>query len=188
VKRVSAGRLPLFAVTKKPRDTLSSRCCLSTRPLPSPFSPSPYRLENEASGRAVDSLVNYETVKYFNNEAYEVRLRAAAAGCVAWDRGALRAASLAEPVGMESYLQHVNRFCATGSFLATSVPSLPPYVLPLPLPPPPGLALRRRAGETGLLLAAHTVLPLAAQLRAVRHLHRGADGGDGHGGAGRRGG
>jgi ATP-binding cassette, subfamily B (MDR/TAP), member 7 len=30
------------------------------------------RLENEASNRAVDSLINYESVKYFNNEALEV--------------------------------------------------------------------------------------------------------------------
>ena len=29
------------------------------------------RLENEASGRVVDSLLNYETVKYFNNEKHE---------------------------------------------------------------------------------------------------------------------
>ena len=28
-------------------------------------------LENEASSKAVDSLINYETVKYFNNEEYE---------------------------------------------------------------------------------------------------------------------
>jgi len=31
------------------------------------------RLENEASGKVSDSLLNYETVKYFNNEGYEVR-------------------------------------------------------------------------------------------------------------------
>ena len=31
------------------------------------------KLENEASARSVDSLLNYETVKYFNNEAHEVR-------------------------------------------------------------------------------------------------------------------
>jgi ABC-type transport system involved in Fe-S cluster assembly fused permease/ATPase subunit len=29
------------------------------------------RLENEASGKAIDSLINYETVKYFNNEKHE---------------------------------------------------------------------------------------------------------------------
>ena len=29
------------------------------------------RLENQASGRVVDSLLNYETVQYFNNAAYE---------------------------------------------------------------------------------------------------------------------
>lgn len=29
------------------------------------------RLENEASGKVVDSLLNYETVKYFNNESHE---------------------------------------------------------------------------------------------------------------------
>jgi len=29
------------------------------------------RLENEASGKVVDSLLNYETVKYFNNEHHE---------------------------------------------------------------------------------------------------------------------
>ena len=27
--------------------------------------------DNEAGNKAVDSLINYETVKYFNNEAYE---------------------------------------------------------------------------------------------------------------------
>jgi ATP-binding cassette subfamily B protein len=31
------------------------------------------RLDSEAHSRAVDSLLNYETVKYFNNEEYEVR-------------------------------------------------------------------------------------------------------------------
>jgi len=31
------------------------------------------RLENEASGKVVDSLLNYETVKYFNNEGHESR-------------------------------------------------------------------------------------------------------------------
>jgi len=30
-------------------------------------------LDSEANSRAVDSLLNYETVKYFNNEAHEVR-------------------------------------------------------------------------------------------------------------------
>ncbi|KFM65309.1 ATP-binding cassette sub-family B member 7, mitochondrial, partial [Stegodyphus mimosarum] len=29
------------------------------------------RAENEAGNKAIDSLINYETVKYFNNEAYE---------------------------------------------------------------------------------------------------------------------
>ena len=29
-------------------------------------------LDSESNGQAVDSLINYETVKYFNNEAYEV--------------------------------------------------------------------------------------------------------------------
>lgn len=29
------------------------------------------RIENEASGKAVDSLLNYETVKYFGNEKHE---------------------------------------------------------------------------------------------------------------------
>ena len=27
--------------------------------------------DNEAGNKAVDSLINYETVKYFNNEVYE---------------------------------------------------------------------------------------------------------------------
>ncbi|XP_026490085.1 iron-sulfur clusters transporter ABCB7, mitochondrial isoform X2 [Vanessa tameamea] len=31
------------------------------------------RAENEAGNKAVDSLINYETVKYFNNEAYELK-------------------------------------------------------------------------------------------------------------------
>lgn len=30
------------------------------------------RAENEAGNKAIDSLINYETVKYFNNEKYEV--------------------------------------------------------------------------------------------------------------------
>lgn len=30
-------------------------------------------LENEANSKAIDSLINYETVKYFNNEALEVK-------------------------------------------------------------------------------------------------------------------
>ncbi|KAF8364678.1 hypothetical protein HHK36_033358 [Tetracentron sinense] len=30
------------------------------------------KADNDASSRAIDSLINYETVKYFNNEAYEV--------------------------------------------------------------------------------------------------------------------
>src|ERR1700744_3487240 len=29
------------------------------------------KAENESGNRAVDSLLNYETVKYFNNEKYE---------------------------------------------------------------------------------------------------------------------
>ncbi|CAK1552737.1 unnamed protein product [Leptosia nina] len=31
------------------------------------------RAENEASNKAIDSLINYETVKYFGNEGYELR-------------------------------------------------------------------------------------------------------------------
>ncbi len=31
------------------------------------------RLDSEANGQAVDSLLNYETVKYFNNEAFELK-------------------------------------------------------------------------------------------------------------------
>lgn len=31
------------------------------------------RAENEAGNKAVDSLINYETVKYFNNEKFEAR-------------------------------------------------------------------------------------------------------------------
>lgn len=29
------------------------------------------KAENESGNRAIDSLLNYETVKYFNNEKYE---------------------------------------------------------------------------------------------------------------------
>ncbi|KAL9646491.1 hypothetical protein ABK040_006550 [Willaertia magna] len=32
------------------------------------------KLENEASTKVIDSLINYETVKYFQNEAHEVKL------------------------------------------------------------------------------------------------------------------
>ena len=31
------------------------------------------RAESEAGSRAIDSLINYETVKYFNNEEHEQR-------------------------------------------------------------------------------------------------------------------
>jgi len=31
------------------------------------------RAENEAGNKAIDSLINYETVKYFNNEEYEAK-------------------------------------------------------------------------------------------------------------------
>lgn len=31
------------------------------------------KAENEAGNKAVDSLINYETVKYFNNEKYEAK-------------------------------------------------------------------------------------------------------------------
>ena len=31
------------------------------------------RAENEAGNRAVDSLINYETVKYFSGEKHEAR-------------------------------------------------------------------------------------------------------------------
>lgn len=29
--------------------------------------------DQQAGNRAIDSLINYETVKYFNNEAYEAQ-------------------------------------------------------------------------------------------------------------------
>ena len=31
------------------------------------------KAENEAGNKAIDSLINYETVKYFNNENYEAK-------------------------------------------------------------------------------------------------------------------
>ena len=31
------------------------------------------KAENEAGNKAIDSLINYETVKYFNNEEYEAK-------------------------------------------------------------------------------------------------------------------
>ena len=31
------------------------------------------RAENEAGNKAIDSLINYETVKYFNNEKFEAK-------------------------------------------------------------------------------------------------------------------
>ena len=30
------------------------------------------KAENEAGNKAIDSLINYETVKYFDNDEYEV--------------------------------------------------------------------------------------------------------------------
>ena len=48
-------------------------------------------LDSRASVRAVDSLLNYETVKYFNNEAYE--LRRYDDGMRRWERAAIRSQS-----------------------------------------------------------------------------------------------
>ena len=31
------------------------------------------KAENEAGNKAIDSLINYETVKYFNNERFEAQ-------------------------------------------------------------------------------------------------------------------
>lgn len=39
------------------------------------------RIENEASGKAVDSLLNYETVKYYNNEHHEAQRCVEAFSC-----------------------------------------------------------------------------------------------------------
>ena len=48
-------------------------------------------METEASGKAVDSLLNYETVKYFNNEQHEGdRYEASLAG---YEKAALQAQS-----------------------------------------------------------------------------------------------
>jgi ATP-binding cassette, subfamily B, heavy metal transporter len=41
------------------------------------------KMENQASAHAVDSLVNFETVKFFNNEAVEARrYNTSLVGCV----------------------------------------------------------------------------------------------------------
>lgn len=32
-----------------------------------------FQAENEAGNKAIDSLINYETVKYFNNEKFEAQ-------------------------------------------------------------------------------------------------------------------
>jgi ATP-binding cassette subfamily B (MDR/TAP) protein 7 len=47
------------------------------------------RLENEASGKVVDSLLNYETVKYFNNEGHESKRYAESLG--GYQKAALQA-------------------------------------------------------------------------------------------------
>jgi len=47
------------------------------------------RLENEASGKVVDSLLNYETVKYFNNEVHESKRYAESLG--GYQKAALQA-------------------------------------------------------------------------------------------------
>ena len=41
------------------------------------------KMENQASAHAVDSLINFETVKFFNNEAVEARrYNTSLVGCV----------------------------------------------------------------------------------------------------------
>ena len=59
-KASSPSPLPLFCFSP-PEPCPPRNCCLQNR------------AESEASSRAVDSLINYETVKYFNNERHEVR-------------------------------------------------------------------------------------------------------------------
>lgn len=61
------------------------------------------RLENEASGRAVDSLINYETVKYFGAEEHEVRYWVGGALCL---RGVLRGGAFA--AFRRTYPMHTN--------------------------------------------------------------------------------
>jgi ABC-type transport system involved in Fe-S cluster assembly fused permease/ATPase subunit len=51
------------------------------------------RAESEAAGRAVDSLINYETVKYFNAEGQEAARRV-------WERRRLREAVQGPEGGM----------------------------------------------------------------------------------------
>ncbi|MCA9522192.1 MAG: ABC transporter ATP-binding protein/permease [Myxococcales bacterium] len=46
------------------------------------------RLDSEASNRAIDSLLNYETVKYFNNEGHEVEQYNA--GLASWENLAVK--------------------------------------------------------------------------------------------------
>lgn len=50
------------------------------------------RAESQASSRAIDSLINYETVKYFNNEEHEQRRWAPALVCLSsvWVLGNLQ--------------------------------------------------------------------------------------------------
>ncbi len=49
------------------------------------------RLDSEANGQAVDSLLNYETVKYFNNEAFELNRYSSTLG--AWENAAVKSMS-----------------------------------------------------------------------------------------------
>ncbi len=49
------------------------------------------RLDSEANGQAIDSLLNYETVKYFNNEAFELNRYSRTLG--AWEDAAVKSMS-----------------------------------------------------------------------------------------------
>lgn len=67
----------IFIILKDPaslKALVAIHPCSNPRPIPLvQLSTHPYRrLENDASSRAIDSLLNYETVKYFANEKHEV--------------------------------------------------------------------------------------------------------------------
>jgi ABC-type transport system involved in Fe-S cluster assembly fused permease/ATPase subunit len=48
-------------------------CCINHVQWRTSFRRAMNRAESEANNRAVDSLINYETVKYFGNESHEAK-------------------------------------------------------------------------------------------------------------------
>ena len=89
-------------------------------------------IDEEASARAIDSLLNYETVKYFNNEAHEVvRYNESLGG---YQAAALRTQTSLSVLNLGQNLIFSSGL--TAIMLMASQVSIPLYLLTPPTHPP----------------------------------------------------